>query len=142
MQKGRSCQKLSYLTNFSSEDFHSVFSSVFVYLHQANMSFQEKQQLTASLRKFLSEDCNERDVQRAINNFVLLLAALSIPVSTAHNIIMGGNVSDVPHRAPQCLVKCDCKGTFHTTLGHPKKMDPTLQVFGKSSQCVKNMHMK
>ncbi len=106
------------------------------------MNKGELENLNSGLRKFISEDRSERDVQVAITNFALMLSALSIPLNTAHNIIMGGNVSDVPRRSPLCFVKCDCKGTFHLSLGQPRKMDPTLQVFGKSSQCVKNMHTK
>ena len=46
------------------------------------------------------DDRSERDVQLAINNFVMLLAALSIQVNTAVNIVLGGNVSDVPSPLP------------------------------------------
>ena len=99
------------------------------------MSYQEKEQLAICLKKFM-DDRLERDVQLAINNFVLLLAALSIPTSTALNIISGGNVSDVPRRSPLCWVRCSCNNTFHLTLGQPKKMEPRLQVFGKLRHCV------
>ena len=85
------------------------------------MSPQHKE-LTTCLKRFIVNH-SQRDVNVAVNNFVLMLATLSIPVDTSVNIINGGNVSDTPRRSPLCYVKCNCKEEFHLTLGMVKKID-------------------
>ena len=61
------------------------------------MSPQHKE-LTTCLKRFIVNH-SQRDVNVAVNNFVLMLATLSIPVDTSVNIINGGNVSDTPPRS-------------------------------------------